>query len=528
MLRVLIADDEERICQLILALGEWQRLGLEVVGTAQNGPDALQLLRTLTPDILITDIRMPGFDGLKVLEEARRELPGLEVIVISGYAQFDYAQTAIRFGVGEYLLKPINRNALNHSLEKMVAQLNQRMQRETDIESMLETQQDDRGQLRRRLAADLLAGRMEAQDADSLSRTYHFIAAQAGYQLLLLKIDFDTDHFSEPSQGIVRNKAEDIITPLLLSLCADAVCVFAEGCLMYVMNYDPQRQETLRQQLRGALNQLVAEKALFGRVEFTMALGPLCDGAAALAASLSRVQNLIAERLIEGTGRLLEGEAGKSGILEMDFLARYTTAASHAIDVMGLSDAKAAAAILEEAAAVPGARGWEIFTLVRAAGAMFMTRLNAQDSDAALKTFHNRCAQCSDIAALLSCLKTMQHEQLSAVQQRLRDRDMQPIRNAKRYIHQNFAQPITLEEVSAAIGFSVNYFSTLFKKETGEGFAKYLTRVRMDEARVMLRDTNLPVAEICKRVGYGDLKHFTRTFKGETGITPGEYRKLYG
>jgi len=206
MLRVLIADDEERICQLILALGEWQRLGLEVVGTAQNGPDALQLLRTLTPDILITDIRMPGFDGLKVLEEARRELPGLEVIVISGYAQFDYAQTAIRFGVGEYLLKPINRNALNHSLEKMVAQLNQRMQRETDIESMLETQQDDRGQLRRRLAADLLAGRMEAQDADSLSRTYHFIAAQAGYQLLLLKIDFDTDHFSEPSQGIVQRR----------------------------------------------------------------------------------------------------------------------------------------------------------------------------------------------------------------------------------------------------------------------------------------------------------------------------------
>ncbi|MDD3214942.1 MAG: response regulator, partial [Eubacteriales bacterium] len=106
MLRVLIADDEERICQLIIALGEWTRLELEVVGTAENGPAALELVRTLTPDILITDIRMPGCDGLKLVEEAHKLIPELEVIVISGYAQFDYAQTAIRFGVGEYLLKP--------------------------------------------------------------------------------------------------------------------------------------------------------------------------------------------------------------------------------------------------------------------------------------------------------------------------------------------------------------------------------------------------------------------------------------
>ena len=110
----------------------------------------------------------------------------------------------------------------------------------------------------------------------------------------------------------------------------------------------------------------------------------------------------------------------------------------------------------------------------------------------------------------------------------MKDRDNQPIRAAKLYIHKHFDQPITLEEVSAAIGFSENYFSTLFKKETGSGFAKYLTHVRMDEARSLLRDTNQSVAEICRQVGYGDLKHFTHTFKAEIGLTPGEYRKLYG
>ena len=105
---------------------------------------------------------------------------------------------------------------------------------------------------------------------------------------------------------------------------------------------------------------------------------------------------------------------------------------------------------------------------------------------------------------------------------------MQPIRNAKLYVQKHYAEPLTLESVSTAIGFSVNYFSTLFKKETGEGFNKYLTRIRMNQARSLLRETGVSVAEVCGRVGYCDVKHFSKTFKAETGLTPGEYRKLYG
>ena len=528
MLRVLIADDEERICQLILALGEWQRLGLEVVGTAQNGPDALNLVRTLQPDILITDIRMPGCDGLKVVEEARKGLPELEVIVISGYAQFDYAQTAIRFGVGEYLLKPINRDALNHSLEKMAARCSLRMKKETDIETLLEARDDDRHLLRKKLIADLLAGKLQADDSEAIAHAYHFTATEPVCQLMLLKTDFDPLRFAEPSLAIVREKVEQTFAPILAANCADAVLDFSDSCMVCVMSFGVDGQETLRQQLRGGLNQLVAEKGLFGAVEFSMALGQRCATLAALSATLQPTQNLLSERLIEGTGRLLEGEVGKSGMLEMDFQARYSAAAAHAIDVMGETEADVAADVLAEAALVPGVRGWELLSLARAAGVLFVTRLGPDNSEAVLQAYHRRCSLCSATAELVDCLKQAQREQLALATQRLRDRDAQPIRNAKLYIRKHFAQPITLEEVSDSIGFSVNYFSTLFKKETGEGFAKYLTRVRMDEARSLLRDTAQPVAEICKCVGYGDLKHFTRTFKAETGLTPGEYRKLYG
>ena len=99
---------------------------------------------------------------------------------------------------------------------------------------------------------------------------------------------------------------------------------------------------------------------------------------------------------------------------------------------------------------------------------------------------------------------------------------------AKQFIQENYGQNITLEDVCGAVGFSSAYFSALFKKETGEGFSKYLTQVRVDRAKELLRETDLPVTEICQAVGYSDRKHFTQTFHKMTGVNPAEFRRLYG
>ena len=106
MLKVIIADDEERVCRLVQMIVDWDSLGMEVIGTASNGLEALELLENLRPDILITDIRMPGCDGLELIEKAKAILPHLQIAMISGYAQFEYAQAAMNFDVGGYILKP--------------------------------------------------------------------------------------------------------------------------------------------------------------------------------------------------------------------------------------------------------------------------------------------------------------------------------------------------------------------------------------------------------------------------------------
>ena len=119
MLKVVIADDEARILSLIRLLPDWDALGIEVAGTAGNGLEALALIERERPDILITDIRMPGCQGLELIERARRIVPDIEIIIISGYAHFEYAQTAIKLGVGDYLLKPIKKDELTATLSKL-------------------------------------------------------------------------------------------------------------------------------------------------------------------------------------------------------------------------------------------------------------------------------------------------------------------------------------------------------------------------------------------------------------------------
>ena len=156
MIKVVIADDEVRICQLILALVDWEALGLKVVGTAHNGLEAIAMVRTLQPNILITDIRMPGCSGLELIDQVKRDDQSLEIVIISGYAHFEYAQQAIKYGVGDYLLKPISKTELTATLQKLAGRIcAQRKNAEDEAQQKKKTQKDV-ALLRENLISDLL------------------------------------------------------------------------------------------------------------------------------------------------------------------------------------------------------------------------------------------------------------------------------------------------------------------------------------------------------------------------------------
>ncbi|WP_283681768.1 response regulator [Parablautia sp. Marseille-Q6255] len=527
--KVVIADDEERICRLIEALIDWETLGLEIAAVAHNGVEACEIVEQVKPDILITDIRMPGCSGLELVEQVKRSQPEIEIIIISGYAHFEYAQQAIKFGVGDYLLKPISKAELNSTLQKLSGRISRRKESEQDRKELLRRAQQDDEQLRQSLIFDLQDKEGLSLSGEILQERYHLRVQEGLFQVFLLHMDSGTQTMSEASAQIMMEKARGFLERGLRDKCLEFVLAVRGYQAVGVMNYRRQDQKEIRRALKNCLGTLETQKNLFQPVAFSASLGGEKTRCEDIRESFREAEELIWERLVRGTGRLLERQGTRKLPFWKNLLDTYLSDVTAAAEVLDPAPAEEGAKkLLMAVRSVPDVRGSEIINLVYAAADLFAARVQLSDRSAALEQFHAQCERRSSIEEVFDAFAAFQREHLRTLIDRHENETVRPVRKAKQYIQDHFSEQITLEEVSDAVGLSPAYFSTLFKKTQGEGFARYLIRVRMEQAKLLLRESNLPTSEVCRKVGYNDLKHFTHTFEKAAGVKPSTYRKLYG
>ena len=157
-MKVLIADDEINIILLIKSLIDRQKTDVEIAGEAGDGITALEMVRQLKPDVVITDIRMPGMNGMDLIRHVREEQIPVEFVIISGYSEFEYARSAIQYGVSDYLLKPIKKDELNDVLAKLESQRASRREQQMQFNLMEDRLASNNGILRKNLLQNLLMG----------------------------------------------------------------------------------------------------------------------------------------------------------------------------------------------------------------------------------------------------------------------------------------------------------------------------------------------------------------------------------
>lgn len=529
MLKVIIADDEARVCSLIRMLIDWDALGMELAGVASNGFEALELIRARQPDILITDIRMPGCHGLELIERAKAFDPQLEIAIISGYAHFEYAQSAIRFGVGDYLLKPINQQELMGTLRKLGERCLSRKRLGSEMEQLRISSREDKRQLHERLMQDIMENPSLTLTDDILWDRYRFRAQEGLWQAALLIMDYDAQDTAAASVRIAEEKAAKALASELSAVCHTLITHAQDGSCGALLGFAPAQEGEVRKRLRLCLNQLNVKGGLIGSMEFTMALSGPVRAVQEAPAACAQAQTLLYERLTQGAGRLIEREAYGSGVASGTLLRRYRQAVGEPAERLNPS---AVAEIVEQlrtdAAGLPGLRGEEAYGLVMAAGRILLQRPEIENREEKERTFAAQLTHIGCMDTLFDALTQMTVQEMNAIAEQQRSAQTRPIRMACEYVQRHYSEPITLERVCREIGFSVSYFSAFFKKETGESFVRYLTRIRMEHAKELLARTNLPVSQICTQVGYNDLKHFNQTFRKETDLSPGQYRKLYG
>lgn len=536
MIKVVIADDEIKVCQLICGLIDWQSVDMEIVGIAHNGVEALELIKKLQPDLIITDIRMPGYDGLEMINLGKQIKKDMDFIIISGYSHFEYAQNAIKYGVSDYLLKPIKKNELLDTLNKIREKYRLRTEQLSSEERLKIRLQNDIDKLRSGLFTEILlkkGSNREGINIEKINDGYHFKFQDGIFQVFIVKLDCEYEDLYESSIKMLEDKVAQILRGLLKQECMDMEICFQDSRAYCVLNYDAESKKAVRKLLKAGLDEILVHRSVFDKVEFTIGLGSAVEYISKIRTSLKEAESAVEQRLIDGTGKLIENINMQDSDTGFDsLLAELTKSMEGALEVLDPDGVVQAIDILKEQALNKNISGKKILRLVNDTYNIYLMLLrngqfDVKDLEQFYETFSLHCDLKSSASQLFEYLTRVIKDSVYASIEEKKQADIRPIRTAKQYIMQNYMKPISLKEVSSVAGFNDSYFSSLFKKESGQNFLEYLSEVRMNKAKELLKETNLSIADICESVGYSDLKHFTKSFKKYTGLKPNEFRKLY-
>lgn len=537
MYRVIIADDEPKVTLLIRNLIQWDDLGLELVATAGDGIAALAAIETFQPDIVITDIRMPGYDGIELIERAKRHNPAIDFIIISGYRHFDYAQKAIRFGVEDYLLKPLKAVEINQTLRKMIQKYAERDRAKLREEDYSVRVEKDVKLLQEQFMSGLLehSGDGFPDSLDEINRRFGLAFKADSFQAFVVKADVHFDSVNPNVQKLLSEKSVLTISELLSPKCHVCLLYPTERGVYGVANFSEPNSKALRRAMQTVIDELQSQRELFDRIKVTIGLGQPSTGIANLAASLGEAEAAIANRLIHGPGRIIERYADQDlvGIVNRVITPEVRKRLLQGIEILDESEI---ASVLENVASAVAAdthmNGKAIHALCDECIQILRFGLKSQNAvdDWVEEKQGNvlmKLGMCNSQRDIFHVLASYASSLVAHVVERKKSENSKPVREAQKYINAHYATPISLEGISQRAGFNPTYFSLLFKKETGQNFLEYVTDVRIKEAKRLLSDPGKTIADVAADVGYSDVKHFSKLFARITGIHPSKYRKLY-
>ena len=369
-------------------------------------------------------------------------------------------------------------------------------------------------------------------EINKVNEVYHFKFRLGCFQVFIVKIDYDYDDIHENIK-ILEEKITQILRGHLQSECYDMEIYFKNSRAYCVLNYRIDNQKTIRKKLRTCLDEILVQKSLFHRIEFTIGLGTAVENIRQLGDSLKTAEWTIGQRLMEGTGKLLDDASIPDFSSDRNTLiADLTKDMKNSLEVLDKNGVMVAIdSLKEQVLNKPNISGQETLCLVMEVCNIYLILLrncqfNIDNGERFYETFSLRADLCSSSWELFVYLSKIISGSLDAIIEDKKQADIKPIRTAKQYIQQNYMNPITLKDISSLVGFNDSYFSSLFKK-VWQNFSEYLSEVRMNKAKELLKETNLCIADICQTVGYNDLKHFTKSFRKFTALKPNEYRKLY-
>ncbi|HOQ06975.1 MAG TPA: response regulator [Clostridiales bacterium] len=530
MLKLIIADDEKWVRTAIKSVIPFDDSEFSLVSEASNGIEALELCRQHMPDILITDIKMPGLNGLELISELARTLPDIRIVVISGYNDFDYARTAMRYGVRDYLLKPVDEDELHQVLNRIKNEIIEREAQKRERE----TKQEQFARMLPVISEAFLnrlisRNTMTAEYIRSESQKYGIDLSGESFTVCVISPDTSLRENEDPG----AYECYRTLVKRSMRKFAGAVtfpCESDRSLLVSIIKGKDARDRINRVHS-------ICSRLLQKRLGISISCGVSCE-----THSPGMLQNLFPDAEDALEARFWKGPGAVTfhtpGCLPEDpKLSLQQETLNKIILNIKLSNLQTALSFVESISSslkserTPNCKPalvkeffWQFIQSV-------ITMLNIQLPFIHQETVvtgrhpYDRIREVRFLTELEDSVKELLRRIYDFYHDRNPVDNANIIENAKRIIESNYSGDISLEHVARHVHLNPAYLSELFKKQTGMSFIDYKTIVRIENAKKLLSDPTVTISEVSAMVGYSDPKYFSKLFKKITGKTVYEYKK---
>ena len=543
MLKIFLAEDEVVVRETIKRMIPWEELGFELVGEAADGEMALPLLLRQQPDLLITDIKMPFMDGLTLARLAKKEIPGLKVVILSGYDDFNYAKQAIGIGVEDYLLKPITKNALIERLSEIRSRYeHEKTQKEYYEKFQREMQAYEKNSSRDFFEA-LVGGYMDMMEVYKRAEKLGLDIVAEAYNVLIFTMNCDED-FSGQRDEYSSWEAESL--ELLENFFAghSSAMLFRSNIFSYGVLLKGQR-ETIEENTRACVDEI--RKILSrqdGRREWFLAVGQSVDRLSQIQKSYHTASRAFSQRYLYDENILyydemetMEHPGGQAETEDNAYLQKVdVNALNPAILQKFLSNGLQEEtenfvkdyfyAIGQEPMESLVFRNYVILN-VRFSVISFIKGLGCDTNEMESADTEEVLAESGkNMESAIAYAKKMISQAIEIRDQNSGNKNRSILKTAVDFIDSHYMdEEISLNTVANVANVSSNHFSALFSQNMGQTFIEYLTTLRMNKAKELLRCTGMRSSEIAGEIGYKDAHYFSYLFKKTQGMTPSDYRK---
>ena len=492
-MRAIICDDDEIILKGLCSVIDWTSLGIELVGTAGNGRDGLRLIKEHHPELLMTDIRMPHVDGLRLIEEGKQQDPDLMAIVFSGFDDFEYARRALKLGVQDYLTKPIDIRELTLLAADCVRRFD---------EARRDSFEGREDMLRKLLMYDISdSGSLKEMEND-YCMTVIFEAGESG-------------RLMAEAAGFIREQGAYVL--IQKEKCCELAII------------GPSRMTV---EMRGSYL-LSHVRRLFEMqgISLTSAASNVWEGVRQLGQCYKEAHEALKLKYVRGTNQNLhfrdtkeyQGSRDSSIILDTDLITPVKSGNEKLLEKR-----------IGELEALLQKMGMDSYIYMQfMVGNLYSSVLKELNSAGICVDLvfedpveeYKKLIECETIKKAIGVLGEDLRRICRYVGSQKSGAYSRPVYRALQYMEENYSKStLSLEDTSSAAGLSSARFSTAFKSETGKSFTDWLLKLRMEKAKELMKDPNRKIYEIAAMTGYENIPYFSTAFKKYMGCSPSEYR----